>query len=61
MKHVIVVIGLVRESSVVQEYILQTLAAFGLWVHPDWGILVLSLRARAENGGTHAWYPAAQE
>ncbi len=35
MKHVILVIGLVGEPSVVQEYILQTLAAFWLGVHPN--------------------------
>jgi hypothetical protein len=61
IRHMIVVVGLVRESSFVQEYILQTLAAFGLWVHPDWGTLMLSLHAHAKNGGTHARYPAARE
>ncbi len=35
MKHVIVIVGLVSKSSVVQEYVLQTPAAFGLSIYSD--------------------------
>jgi hypothetical protein len=61
MKHVIVIVGLVSESSVAQEYILQTLAAFGLWIYSDRRTLGQSLHTRAESGSLHAWYPTAQE
>jgi hypothetical protein len=61
MKKVIVVVGLVQESSVVQEHIKQMLAAFRLWCHSDWGCLWQIVHTRAERGYLNARFPSTQE
>ena len=61
MKHVIVMVGLVRESSVIQKHVEQTLAAFRLWCYSNRGTPWQRLRARAEIRNSYAWSPVTQE
>ena len=36
MKHMVIIVGLVRKLPVIQKDILQALALLGLWCNPNW-------------------------
>ena len=55
MEQVIVIVGLIRESLVVQEYILQFPTAFWFWRDANRVSLKKRLRSRAEAGCSEAW------
>jgi hypothetical protein len=48
MKQRVVIVGLVGEPSVVQEHVLQMLAAFRLWCCSNRGLLLQRVRVHAE-------------
>ncbi len=58
MKHMIVVVGLVGEPSVIQEHVKQRLAAFRLWCNSDRGVIWRKLCARVTGRYPTARCPA---
>jgi len=60
MKQGVVIVGLVGEPSVVQEYILQTLAAFWLMCYSNGGAPLQNGCNRAKANGSYGWWPAMQ-
>ncbi len=58
MKHMIAVIGLVGEPSVVQEHVKQKLVAFRFWCNSDRGVIQCKLRTCVKCRYPMAWCPA---
>ncbi len=61
MKQGVIIVGLVGKPSVIQEHILQTLAAFWFMCYTNRGALLHSGRGRAKANGMSGWLPAMQE
>ena len=60
MKQGVVIVGLVGEPSVVQEHILQTLAAFRFICYSNGGASLQNACNCAKASGLHGWLPAMQ-
>ncbi len=61
VKQGVVIVGLVGKPSVIQEHILQTLAAFRFMCYMNRAALLHSGRGRAKANGVSRWSPAMQE
>jgi hypothetical protein len=60
MKQGVVIVGLVGEPSVIQEHILQMLAAFRLMCHSNGGPSFQNEYNCAKASGSYGWLPAMQ-